>query len=389
VANEEHISRLKQGVEAWNAWRGEIRRADLREADLREAELWGADLHKADLRGAHLSGTRLGSANLSGADLSGADLSRARLGSAHLSGADLSRARLGSANLSGADLSRARLGSANLSDGHMSGADLREADLSGADLSRARLGSANLSGADLSGANLSGADLLGATLGGANLANVTLFETVFGDSNLAGVVGLETCVHLGASIIDWRTLQKSGLLPIPFLRGVGLPEPLIGYLPALLKQAIQYYSCFISYSTRDEEFAERIHADLQNKGIRCWFAPHDMPIGGKILDEIDSAIRLRDKLLLILSEHSIKSGWVEDEVTKAFEEERKRKQTVLFPIRIDDTVMETNEAWAAKLRARNIGDFRHWTDHNAYKKSLDRVTRDLTFSQKRASENAP
>ena len=82
-----------------------------------------------------------------------------------------------------------------------------------------------------------------------------------------------------------------------------------------------------------------------------------MPIGRKIWDEIDAAIRLRDKVLLILSEHSIESDWVEDEVTKAFEEERKRGQTVLFPIRLDDAVMDTNEAWAAKLRARHIGDF--------------------------------
>ena len=31
-------------------------------------------------------------------------------------------------------------------------------------------------------------------------------------------------------------------------------------------------------------------------------------------------------MLLILSKHSIKSDWVEDEVTKGFEEERKRGQ---------------------------------------------------------------
>jgi hypothetical protein len=93
---------------------------------------------------------------------------------------------------------------------------------------------------------------------------------------------------------------------------------------------IQHYSCFISYSAKDQEFAERLHADLQNKGVRCWFAPHDMPIGGKIRDEIDAAIRLRDKLLLILSEHSIKSSWVEDEIEQAFEEEEKRDQVVYF-----------------------------------------------------------
>ena len=87
-----------------------------------------------------------------------------------------------------------------------------------------------------------------------------------------------------------------------FLRGVGLPDNLIDYLPSLLNQPIQFYSCFISYSSKDQAFAERLHADLQAKGVRCWFAPHDMPIGAKILDAIDEAIRLRDKVLLILSE---------------------------------------------------------------------------------------
>jgi len=44
-------------------------------------------------------------------------------------------------------------------------------------------------------------------------------------------------------------------------------------------------------------------------------------------------------------QHSIESDWVEDEVTKAFEEERKRGQIVLFPVRLDEAVMNTKEAW--------------------------------------------
>jgi hypothetical protein len=83
-------------------------------------------------------------------------------------------------------------------------------------------------------------------------------------------------VHLGPSTIDHRTLLKSGRLPLAFLRGCGLPDTLIDYLPSLLSEAIEFYSCFISYSTKDREFAERLHADLQNKGVRCWFAPHDI-----------------------------------------------------------------------------------------------------------------
>jgi hypothetical protein len=99
------------------------------------------------------------------------------------------------------------------------------------------------------------------------------------------------------------------------------------------------------------------------------------------LDAIDEAIRLRDKLLVILSKAGIESDWVEDEVNKAYAEERERKQTVLFPIRIDDAVMTTPEPWARKLRdQRNIGDFRLWEKPSEYQKSLERLLRDLTAS---------
>ena len=47
--------------------------------------------------------------------------------------------------------------------------------------------------------------------------------------------------HEGPSIIDHRTLQRSGRLPLAFLRGCGLPDRLIDYLPSLLEEAIQYY----------------------------------------------------------------------------------------------------------------------------------------------------
>jgi len=122
----------------------------------------------------------------------------------------------------------------------------------------------------------------------------------------------------------------------------------------------------------------RLHADLQDKGVRCWFAPEDMKIGAKIRDTIDEAIRLRDKVLLVLSETSIASDWPEDEVEKGFAEERRRGTVVLFPIRIDEAVRETNKAWARKLQdTRHIGDFRRWKEHDAYQKALDRLLRDL------------
>jgi hypothetical protein len=359
MANKKHLAHLKKGVDAWSKWRAANEKVlpDLTRADLSHATLFGADLTRADLSHATLFG-----ANLNGANLSHANLTRAEL--------------IG-ANLNGADLSHATLNGANLIDANLNGATLNGATLNDANLTRADLSHATLFGANLIDANLIGAYLNGANLNGANLSNAAFGETVFANLDLTSVIGLETCRHSRPSILDHRILQISRSLPIAFLRGVGLPEPLIEYLPTLLKHAIQYYSCFISYSSKDQEFADRIYADLQNKGVRCWFAPHDLRIGEKILDAIDTSIRMRDKLLLILSEHSINSDWVETEVNTAFEEERRNKKIVLFPLRLDDAVIDTKEPWAGQLRQRHIGDFRNWKDHDAYRSSFEQVLRDL------------
>ena len=144
------------------------------------------------------------------------------------------------------------------------------------------------------------------------------------------------------------------------------------------KPAGPLFSCFISYSSQDHAFAEQLHADLEQRGVQCWFAPHDMKIGDKIRQRIEDSIQEHDKLLLVLSEHSVESVWVESEVETAFEKERQQKRLMLFPIRLDDAVMQTNTAWAGDIRRiRFIGDFRQWQDGAAYQQALQRLLRDL------------
>lgn len=218
--------------------------------------------------------------------------------------------------------------------------------------------------ADLHGANLREAllietNLSQAHLSGADLTRAKPDETVFGDTDLTDVKGLDSWIHQGPSTIDHRTLMKSGQLPLQFLRGCELTdwqieavkfnqpdlEPgevtdtLYRIMDLRVTQPLRFYSCFISYSTNDQEFADRLYADLQNKGARCWFAREDLKIGDKFRVRIDESIRIYDKLLLILSEHSIASDWVEKEVETAMEKEREEKRTVLFPVRLDDAVM--------------------------------------------------
>ena len=196
---------------------------------------------------------------------------------------------------------------------YLSGANLSDANLWGADLSRANLSRANLSGANLSGANLSGANFAAARFG----------ATILGDLDLGKAVALDLAIHRGPSTIGTDTLYKSnGKIPESFLRGAGVDQGLIDYLPSLVSgDPIQFYSCFISYSSKDGEFSRRLHADLQVKNVRVWFAEEDLKIGDKFAIEIDEQIRVRDKVMLILSGESINSPWVAREVKRTLLEE--------------------------------------------------------------------
>ena len=127
-----------------------------------------------------------------------------------------------------------------------------------------------------------------------------------------------------------------------------MPENFINYMHSLAAGAFEFYSCFISYSARDQEFADRLYTDLQNKGVRRWFAPHEMQGGKPVHEQIDEAIRRYESLLLILSAHSIASGWVETEIANAWERQIQEQEGattkhVLFPVRLMS--FEELESW--------------------------------------------
>ncbi len=149
-------------------------------------------------------------------------------------------------------------------------------------------------------------------------------------------------------------------------------------MPSLTGEAIQYYSCFISYASQDDAFVERLYADLQNSGVRCWYAPEDLEPGQVILDAVDRAIKVHDKLVLILSDAAVNSNWVKHEVETALRNEVQVGRDILFPIRLDDAVMETNVSWADRIRqTRHIGEFTAWKDHDSYQLNFKRLLQDL------------
>jgi TIR domain/Pentapeptide repeats (8 copies) len=350
VANPEHLKILKQGVKLWNDWRKANPQS--------EPDVSGVDLEGANLRGINLGGSyhpELG--NLGHIDLEGINLSNADLRDAHFNDA-----RLFDACLSGANCENANFAGANLARAYLIGTNFRHAELGNVDFSEAKLE-------------------------GANFSYVALNASIFGENDLSKVKGLETVAHRAPSIIGIDVIYYSkGKIPEVFLRGCGIPESFIVQIPALVGsiEPIQFYKCFISYSSKDQKFADRLYADLQNKGVRCWLASEDLKIGDRIRVGIDEAIRLHDKLMLVLSQHSVASDWVEQEVETALARERKEKRAILFPIRLDDAVMKIDKGWPALVKnTRNIGDFRKWKNYESYSKAFDRLLRDLKAKEKK------
>jgi uncharacterized protein YjbI with pentapeptide repeats len=219
LANPEHVAKLKEGVEAWNKWR--LNRFDF------------PDLSKADLHETNMSGADLFRASLHETNLRGADLSRADFSQASLSGSDLSRS-----NCRGADFNQAYLAQANFSGADLAGADLSEADLSEIDLSWAKLEESDFDDAFL--------------WGGTFISN-----------DLSTVRNLKTIRHQGRSTIDLDTIYMSqGKIPAEFLRGAGIPDEFIAYIESLTAKPLKFYSCFISYSAKDDAFTKKLHTSV-------------------------------------------------------------------------------------------------------------------------------
>jgi hypothetical protein len=95
---------------------------------------------------------------------------------------------------------------------------------------------------------------------------------------------------------------------------------------------------------------------------------------------------MHDKLLLILSEHSMSSEWVRTEVYKARQRELKEKRQMLFPIALVDFKVireweyydsDTGKDLARELREYFIPDFSRCQDDDAFETNFAKLMRDL------------
>ena len=374
MANPEHVELLNQGIPVWNQWWLE---------NMPPEPEKGPDLSGLNLSGVKLAGAFLWKTNFQNTLLLGADLRNTELVSANFSGVCLCRTQLDHTDLMSANLRGACLVEASIKYAHLSHVDLTNADLTKANLSGTALQGAHLTGAILNGANLSRALFNDNDLAETDFSNASLFETTLANLDLSGARGLEECIHLGPSSLDFRTLHRSRELSRSFMQGCGLSDRVIEYVPSLTDQPIQLYSCFISFTEADDKFAKKLYDDLWAAGVTCWRWKEDAKWGRNQWGQIDQAIAAHDKVIVVCSKNSLNSGPVIREIERALQLEDKllsrgEEPEVLFPIQVDDHVFQWEHPRKADVIAKTVGDFRDWENPDHYEKSFNRLVQDLS-----------
>jgi len=282
------------------------------------------------------------------------------------------RADIMKGNLAGAILIRTDLTDSNLRGAHFDATVFRETALKRTNLMEACFRPSNLH------SNLKGSGVSDGILH-ADFEGSAMFRTILVDMDLSTAKGLETVNHAGPSHIGIDTIYRSqGKIPEVFLRGAGVPENLIEYMRSLAGQSFEFYSSFISHSSKDRVFAERLYTDLQAKGVRCWYFPEDAGWGEPVWGEIDRAIKIYDKLVVICSADSLQSRPVIREIERSLQREDSENRNILFPIRIDNYLFERWEhPRKADVLSKVVGDFRNWKDHDSYQNALNRLLKSL------------
>lgn len=345
------VEAARNGTDTLNRW--------LEERDYPLLDLSGADLSGCDLRWINFSGANLQEVSFSGAILNGAYFGPATFSPKrpYVSRSDVP------VDLRGADFSKAILLAATFN----------YASVEMSSFENSYLGLANFRSIDFSGVSMTKARLLNTSFLGCRLAKAT---------------GLDSLLHLGPSHLDIETLFLSPLIPEELLRGAGVPEVVIDYLPDLIVSAepFLFHSCFISHSSRDKDFCDKLYRRMRKEGLRVWYAPEDMRGGRMLVPQIREAIKVHDKLIVVLSESSLQSEWVANEIRWARGLEASSGVQALFPISLlpyaslkawELIDLENGADLAAHVRSYFIPDFSRWWDDAEFDLAFQKLLRDL------------
>jgi tetratricopeptide (TPR) repeat protein len=95
-------------------------------------------------------------------------------------------------------------------------------------------------------------------------------------------------------------------------------------------------SVFISHSSKDNEFVDRLAAELKKHRIKFWLDAHELDLGDSLFDTIAPAIDEADYFAVVLSTSSINSLWVKRELNAAMTREDEEDRKIILPLLLED-----------------------------------------------------
>lgn len=109
---------------------------------------------------------------------------------------------------------------------------------------------------------------------------------------------------------------------------------------------------FVSHSSMDKPFVDRLVADLAAREVPVWYDKLDMKVGDSVTGRINEGLAGSKYFLVILSKSSVESRWVKEELNSALMQQVARGGTFLLPVLLEDCDIPP------LLQHRRYADFR-------------------------------
>ncbi len=276
--------------------------------------------------------------------------------------------------LDGINLSGCRLDGSNFQGVSLKNASFNSSVMIDADFSRADLTDADLEQTFLSGTNFSGTILKGVSFKDAEMGRTLLVDT-----DLSECKGLDETRHLTSSEISFSTLVKSGFqVSEQFMRSCGVSIGLIEDLRRGKRFGTTYSTCFLSYSSKDRDFAQEIYYALMNVGVRVYWDAKDL-LGGIYLDEqLIAAIKEHDRTITVLSANSLQSKWVLKEVQAALYYKPKSFTPIrLCAIEPIQEFVKKNDIRPNIVDSYPIPDFSNWSNKEDFNEVMRKLLKTI------------
>jgi hypothetical protein len=101
---------------------------------------------------------------------------------------------------------------------------------------------------------------------------------------------------------------------------------------------------FLSYAFEDREQASELTQELENLGVKVWFAGGSVPVGGEIEAHVREGLKACHASVFLLSRAALKSAWVMFEAGATWYAGK-----TIFPVRIDVDVPELPDPFRTRL----------------------------------------